>query len=741
MGRHVAAASEVARAKVRARPALATSLAAALLLGLLSTAPAADAAVGEPTTYDGPSYHSSVNRPSENKPQSKLWYVDGSWWALMVTGNGNTTVRIHELMPDHSWRDTGTVVDTRLNSTGDALWSAVDDKLYVASRTDGSNLQIARFSYNNAADAWSRDSGYPLAVQTGDDGSESATIDQDSTGRLWVTYTQGSRLWVTHSDVNGQNWVPGFQPNVGDVTIKSDDISALIAFDNSIGLLWSDQQSGAFRFAIHEDDDPTSQWRVEDAGASIPGGSVADDHVNLKQLSGDVQGRIFAAVKTSNDLEGPDAPLVGVLARTPGPNGVGTWEFVVAGTVADDHTRPIIVIDETNQELYFLATAPVQGGDIYYKKTSLADPSFGPGRGDKFVDSSRSVNNASGSKQPVNAATGMVVLAVAEGVKRYVHAELALGGGGEPPATDTTAPSVPQDLQGSVVAGGVDLSWSSSVDDVGVAGYTVIRDEAFLADTGSGATSYADSGVEAGRTYVYTVEAFDAVGNRSAPSGPVSVDVPAGSPPPPAGDGIALRGVSTATNDDGEDTLTIPVPNHQPGDLLLATVNFRGSPDLSTPAGWNLLRRDENGTAVRMVTYWRVAGSSEPASYTWTFERRPPAVGSILAYSGVSTPDPIEASSGQANPRSSMVTAPSVTTQSPGAFVVGLFAVNKDAEISPPTGMTERSEVSSPGTEQYPVTGETADVEQATAGASGDKVATSTVNAPSIGQLVALRPA
>ncbi len=75
---------------------------------------------------------------------------------------------------------------------------------------------------------------------------------------------------------------------------------------------------------------------------------MADDHINLKQITGDASGQIFAAVKTSKgDLatDAPTDPLVGVLVRTPQGNGPGHWSFVEAGTVADNHTRPIIAID------------------------------------------------------------------------------------------------------------------------------------------------------------------------------------------------------------------------------------------------------------------------------------------------------------------------------------------------------------------------------------------------------------
>ncbi|CAA9237924.1 MAG: hypothetical protein AVDCRST_MAG52-1556 [uncultured Blastococcus sp.] len=407
----------------------------AMLMSGLAWPSTARGDVGVPVTYLGHAYPSSVDRPTENKPQSKLWYLDGAWWALMVDAD-DSLVHIHELMPDHTWRDTGTQVDSRVNSTGDALWSAKDNKLYVASRAYGSNLQVNGFSYTPATRSWSVAAGFPVTVDSGG-GSESATLDQDSLGRLWVTYTRASRVWVAHSGPDRTAWTAGFQPPVPDTVIKSDDLSALIAFGTSIGVLWSDQESGAFRFAIHDDAAGDNVWRVED----VP--MAADDHVNLKQLVGDQQGRIFAAIKTAADESATASPsdtLVGVLTRTPGADGVGSWRLAPAGTIADDHTRPIIMIDETNRELYFFATGP--GGDIYYKRSPLSAIAFPPGHGERFVDTTASLNNASGAKDPVTSQTGMVILAVADGLKRYVHAEMELAGGSvDARPTATTSPA------------------------------------------------------------------------------------------------------------------------------------------------------------------------------------------------------------------------------------------------------------------------------------------------------------
>ena len=698
------------------------------LVAALVVAPGAGAAVGVPVTYDDFSYASTVKTPSEDKPQSKLWYADGAWWALMVSPT-DARVHIFELRADHSWRDTGTQVDPRLNSTGDALWDALTGTLTVASRESSTNLEVNRFTYSSAGRSWTRTAGFPVMVNTGG-GSESATIDKDSTGRLWVTYTRASKVWVAHSDQNGQNWTAGFNPAVPDVSIKSDDVSALISFQGQIGLMWSDQASGAFRFARHRDGDPDTSWVVEDA---LSGADLADDHINLKGLVDDPQGRLFAAIKTSQDTYGPGATLVGVLVRTPRADGTGSWSLAPAGTVADDHTRPIIMVDRTNQQLYFFATAPVSGGDIYYKKTPLSNIAFAPGRGEKFVDSAAVVNNASGAKEPVTATTGMVILAVAEGKKRYVHAEMQLAGG-SPPPVDGEAPSVPSGLVASPVAGGADLTWGAASDNVAVTGYRVRRDGVVVGTSTS--TSYRDQGLLAGSSHSWTVQAYDAAGNSSAESGSASATVP--DDPPPSG-GVSLVAVTTGSNASAA-SLTIARPAAQAGNVLLASVDYRGQAAVTAPAGWALVRSDSNGTAMRKATWVHVAAGSDPASWTWTFGAKPAAVGEILAFAGVSTSDPVASSAGQVNASSTAVTAPSVTAQT-GDAVVGLFGIAKAGTIAPPSGLTEVAEVTSPTGVTYPMTSEAAEVLAATGGGTGPLVATSSVSGAGVGHSVVLRAA
>ena len=82
---------------------------------------------------------------------------------------------------------------------------------------------------------------------------------------------------------------------------------------------------------------------------------------------------------------------------------------------------------------------------------------------------------------------------------------------------DTQSPSAPGALAAtSASQTSIGVTWAPATDNVGVTGYTVYRDGA-AAGT-STATSYTVSGLSCGVTYRVAVDAFDAAGNRSAPT-------------------------------------------------------------------------------------------------------------------------------------------------------------------------------------------------------------------------------
>ncbi|WP_250556511.1 PKD domain-containing protein [Pseudonocardia lacus] len=506
----------------------------ALVVGLVPLgATAAHAAPGPPTSYPGHQYGSGASAATADKPQSKLWFHDGSWWALMVTPTG--TVNVYELMANHTWRDTGTVVDERAASTGDALWT--DGKLYVISRTGGSGGQVRLYRYSYAAGprTFSRDSGYPV-TPAGSGGTESATIDKDSLDRLWITFTRSSKVYVAHSTTSDTTWTAPFRITGADTDVAADDISALVAMPGKIGVMWSDQASKSFRFAVHLDSDPDTAWTVE---SPLSGTRLVDDHINLKSISGDDQGRVHAALKTSrgDSSSDPDSdPSLVVLSRS----STGTWTSATSATVGDGLTRPQLALDTTNG-LLFVMQSTESGGKAYYKSAPLGNISFPPGKGDTLISAPGAlINNVSTTKDPVTAATGLVAIASDQFARRYYHAEIALG---------TVAPSAPT----------ASFTSQPSLDDpltVQFSDTSAENPTSWAWDFGDGATStdenpshtYAAPG-----QYAVTLRATNAAGTSPPATQNVTVTAPAPVPtatfttaPGPAGP-LSVQFTDTST--------------------------------------------------------------------------------------------------------------------------------------------------------------------------------------------------
>jgi hypothetical protein len=376
---------------------------------------------------------SAGSDPTADKPQSKLWHNDGYWWAVMIA-DGASSWHIFRLDWPDQWVDTGVAVDERPTSRADVLWDG--SKLYIASLVRFNSVnqgRLYRYSYNPNANTYSLDSGFPTTIMSGS--AEAMAFDKDSAGRLWITYTQANKVYVNSSTTSDAAWgTPFVVP--GAAGIGSDDISSLVAYRDSsgpsIGVLWSSHTSTSapayMYFAYHRDSDAPNVWQPVEQIYGGSGTCLADDHINLKSLQADPSGAIFAALKTSTSDSGSctgGKDLIRLVVRYPN----NTWKWTTFGAASDQHTRPIVLLDSSNRQVYMFATAPTSCGVIYYKKTGMDNPSFPTGKGTPFISSSTytCINNATTTKQTVDAGTGLVVLASDESKRFYVHNAIELG--------------------------------------------------------------------------------------------------------------------------------------------------------------------------------------------------------------------------------------------------------------------------------------------------------------------------
>lgn len=376
-----------------------------LLLGLALSAVASLGAIeAQDIGYRGPSLAGSgpsTGNPSvtASKPESKLWFHDGSWWGSLWSSSA-LAFRIHRLdSATHAWIDTGVAVESRPDSHSDALWNGT--KLYIASHefatgggSPGDPLLVLRYSYNTISNSYSLDTGFPVTI--GDSSCETLVIDQDTTGTLWAVWKQDDRVHFARTLGSDTSWsAPAVLPtNTSD--LDTDDICSVIAFGNRIGVMWSDQVLNNYYFSTHVDGTPDTQWTA----AEIALADEADDHIHLEA---DAAGRVFAAVKNPDDE-------IKLLVRTG-----GVWTQTLVTTDDEGWTRAIVLLDEESRIVHTFATVgpTAAGGAIFTKTSSLDSLGFAPGQGTKVIQdgSGLVVNNATSTKQNLTAESGLVVLA------------------------------------------------------------------------------------------------------------------------------------------------------------------------------------------------------------------------------------------------------------------------------------------------------------------------------------------
>jgi hypothetical protein len=137
--------------------------------------------------------------------------------------------------------------------------------------------------------------------------------------------------------------------------------------------------------------------------------------------------------------------------------------------------------------------------------------------------------------------------------------------------------------------------------------------------------------------------------------------------------------------------LSINKPPVQTGDVMIASIAVNGgtAATVTAPTGWTQIARTDNDINVALISYWKVAGASEPPSYTWSVNAATTIVGGITPYSGVDTSNPIDIAIGNIGFGTSASTSPGMTSAA-NEEVIAVFATNVNKTFSTPHGMAQK---------------------------------------------------
>jgi hypothetical protein len=361
------------------------------------------------------------NNCTGEKPQSKLWFHDGSFWAVVQGPEG---VAIYERIGT-AWVRANSM-DGILGPTGqaDVKW----DGTHLFVLLYANNPQLFKYTWDGTLRIWNLVTGFPVAVPR-PSGAETMVLELDSTGRLWATAEGAERVAVYYTtSADHRTWSGSMTLQSG---ISTDDISSVVAFGGDrIGVFWSDQVRDEFGFRIHHDGADPAVWdsvEIVDKGVGY-----ADDHIHL---TADSSGRIYAITKNAYDQ-------LQVHRR----DTTGQWTTV--RDIAGGHsTRGFLMVSDADQKVYALYTRWPLGTNpppdpIEYRVADVADLAFGPSV--TLMSATSGLNNVTGTKQILPA--GTLCAMAAGGGKVWWNGWPAIVDPSQPPAAPPNLTAVMQTL-------------------------------------------------------------------------------------------------------------------------------------------------------------------------------------------------------------------------------------------------------------------------------------------------------
>jgi hypothetical protein len=361
------------------------------------------AVCGISAAADRPVFRVDVPYPTRDKPQSKLWFARGTWWAWLPVRGGSSVWK----RSGAGWERQTTLDAVLQNLPGQAdVWANDDEVRAVLVEPD--RLAVVGLRWDNAAGRYESAgpaAEFPTPEPPGKaDGIETATITRDSRGRWWIAYNWRRDMWVRTS-TDGRAWSEPLA--VSHTKASDDDLCSIVALPDRVGVIWSDQAHDVVYFRWHADEAPPDRWNA--AEVVERGGQSADDHIHAAVTR---DGTLYVATKNSVDTVGK--PQLVLRVRTPD----GRWNNVPYALRTEKYhpSRPIALLGGDPARLILLHTmyrldqpTPRQS-TIVRQTTGLSRLELVPVAA-TLLDAATQLNDATGSKARLPEGQPWIVLA------------------------------------------------------------------------------------------------------------------------------------------------------------------------------------------------------------------------------------------------------------------------------------------------------------------------------------------
>lgn len=247
---------------------------------------------------------------TKDKPQSKLWYMDNYWWAILPGEEGPLLWQ----RTSEGWIEHEEIYRSLKGIPGQAdVW--YENRQATAVGVSDSALCIFRLKpkkVNDVNGQWQAEVLSYLDIPHIKPKIETATIVKDNSGVWWVAADVGENSIYVWNSEDSKKWS---KPLLIGNDIDPDDISCITAIRDKVIVLWSNQKHDAIYAREHINGQAGDQW--SDVIVVESGGDTADDHINTA-VSPD--GTLW--VVTKNEIDKAGYPNLVLRVREPN----GHWK-------------------------------------------------------------------------------------------------------------------------------------------------------------------------------------------------------------------------------------------------------------------------------------------------------------------------------------------------------------------------------------------------------------------------------
>ena len=360
--------------------------------------------------------------------QNKIFFHNGAWWMTAPSASESAWFL---------WKKNGStwIKEISLAMLGpssiklDCYIDSPNNKLYLLAAQN--SAKILRLTYNPEEGTFAPDLGFPVTLTGFSYQSENPSVlTRAKNGDLWVFGSRVGGLYTRRSSNGGQTWTADIKVKTLNVSLAlTDAVTFTSNGQNYVGVGYGEDTDPKARygFLIHKDGDADNVWTDESSQLILPTGTQADDHINMAVSANN---EVFLTVKTKPGAAA--APGINLYKRA--TNG-GWSSFTVFK--ASQETRPAVVIDETNNELYIFTT--LLGSPRYgrYKKCLIGEEATLVNATSKafFQNASDDFYNVSVPPHRVNACTGLLIAAENNTNAKIWYQIFPINGGDIPPPT------------------------------------------------------------------------------------------------------------------------------------------------------------------------------------------------------------------------------------------------------------------------------------------------------------------